>query len=112
MRRPIMIRALAGTCLLALTQACTGDLVGDASNGPGGSLGPGMTGAAGSAGVTGTAGTTSGGGGAIPDSGNRTLRRLNRIEYNNTVRDLLGTSLRPADNLPEDETVEGFDTVG
>src|SRR5205085_9895747 len=85
----------------------------DASNhGAGSSPGPGLTGAAGSSGVTGAAGTTSGGGGAIPDVGNRTLRRLNRVEYNNTVRDLLGTSLRPADNLPEDETVEGFDTVG
>jgi hypothetical protein len=40
------------------------------------------------------------------------LRRLNRSEYNNTVRDLLGTSLRPADRLPDDTTVDGFDTVG
>jgi hypothetical protein len=37
---------------------------------------------------------------------------LNRAEYNNTVRDLLRTSLRPADKLPSDETVDGFDTVG
>src|SRR5436190_417011 len=28
------------------------------------------------------------------------LHRLNRLEYNNTVRDLLGTSLSPADAFP------------
>jgi hypothetical protein len=38
---------------------------------------------------------------------------LNKSEYNNTVRDLLnGTSLRPADRLPNDEAADGFDTVG
>jgi hypothetical protein len=46
------------------------------------------------------------------DDGRVVLRRLNRSEYNNSVRDLLSTSLRPADRLPNDETVEGFDTVG
>jgi hypothetical protein len=40
------------------------------------------------------------------------MRRLNHADYNNTVRDLLGTSLRPADKLPDDETAEGFDTIG
>ncbi|MES1204339.1 MAG: DUF1592 domain-containing protein [Pseudomonadota bacterium] len=41
------------------------------------------------------------------------LRRLNRTEYNNTVRDLLQTSLRPADNFPDDQVgAEGFDTIG
>lgn len=37
------------------------------------------------------------------------LHRLNRLEYNNTVRDLLGTSLRPADAFPPDASVGGFD---
>jgi hypothetical protein len=38
---------------------------------------------------------------------------LNGPEYNNTVRDLLGSSLRPADRIVEgDESAEGFDTVG
>ena len=63
------------------------------------------------AGAMGTAGSSAGSG-AIAESGNRVLRRLNRTEYDNTVHDLLGTSLRPAEQLPEDETVEGFDTVG
>lgn len=39
------------------------------------------------------------------------LHRLNRFEYNNTVRDLLGTSLRPADSFPPDPALEGFDNL-
>ncbi len=40
-------------------------------------------------------------------------RRLNRREYHNTVRDLLGVDLDPTDLFPEDGTGgEGFDTVG
>ena len=41
-----------------------------------------------------------------------TLRRLNRTEYNNTVRDLLGTQLTPADTFPEDDFGYGFNTIG
>lgn len=41
-----------------------------------------------------------------------TMRRLNRAEYNNTVRDLLGVSLRPADDFPSDEVGDGFDNIG
>lgn len=40
------------------------------------------------------------------------MRRLNRAEYNNTVRDLLGTELRPADAFPADDLGSGFPTVG
>jgi hypothetical protein len=39
------------------------------------------------------------------------LRRLNRAEYNNTVRDLLGTALTPADDFPADDSGEGFDNL-
>ncbi len=39
------------------------------------------------------------------------LHRLNRLEYNNTVRDLLGTTLTPADAFPPDPVLEGFDNV-
>src|SRR5437764_9675460 len=38
-------------------------------------------------------------------------RRLNRTEYNNTVRDLLGVTLRPADDFPPDVPGHGVDTV-
>ncbi len=45
------------------------------------------------------------------DPGRVTIRRLNRTEYNNTVRDLLGVDLRPADDFPQDDTGYGFDTI-
>jgi hypothetical protein len=45
------------------------------------------------------------------DPGRVTLHRLNRAEYNNTVRDLLGTALRPADDFPADDRGSGFDNV-
>ncbi len=47
-----------------------------------------------------------------PDPGRVTIRRLNRDEYNNTVRDLVGVDLRPADDFPADDTGYGFDTIG
>jgi hypothetical protein len=46
------------------------------------------------------------------DPGRVTARRLNRTEYNNTVRDLLGVDIRPADSFPNDETAYGFDNNG
>ena len=46
------------------------------------------------------------------DPGRVTIRRLNRNEYNNTVRDLLGVDLRPADDFPSDDVGEGFDNIG
>ena len=36
------------------------------------------------------------------------IRRLTRFEYNNTVRDLLGDTTYPADVLPPEEEVAGF----
>ncbi len=38
-------------------------------------------------------------------------RRLNRTEYNNTLRELLGVNLSPADRFPEEETVYGLDNM-
>jgi len=49
---------------------------------------------------------------AKPDPGRVTARRLNRSEYNNTIRDLLGITLRPADNFPQDDSGYGFDNIG
>ena len=48
----------------------------------------------------------------LKDPGRVTLHRLNRAEYNNTVRDLLGTDLRPADDFPSDDVGYGFDNIG
>src|SRR5688572_7793121 len=49
--------------------------------------------------------------GGTGDPGRITLHRLNNAEYNNTVRDLLGTELRPADDFPNDDRGYGFDNV-
>jgi hypothetical protein len=46
-----------------------------------------------------------------PDPGRVTTRRLNRTEYNNTVRDLLGVDIRPADDFPQDDAGYGFDNI-
>ncbi|WP_395750595.1 DUF1592 domain-containing protein [Prosthecobacter sp.] len=40
------------------------------------------------------------------------MRRLNRTEYENTLRDLLGVRTQLADLLPEDGKAFGFDNVG
>jgi hypothetical protein len=47
-----------------------------------------------------------------PDPGHVTARRLNRAEYNNSVRDLLGVDLHLADNFPQDDSGYGFDNIG
>ena len=48
---------------------------------------------------------------ARPDPGRVTVRRLNRVEYSNTIRDLTGIQF-PVDTLPADDTGHGFDTIG
>ncbi len=49
---------------------------------------------------------------APPDPGRVTARRLNRVEYNNTVRDLLAVSFQPAADFPPDDSGYGFDNIG
>ena len=44
--------------------------------------------------------------------GRVTLRRLNRQEYNNTIQDLTGVTLTPADSFPADDVGYGFDNIG
>src|SRR5205807_9540697 len=44
--------------------------------------------------------------------GRVTLRRLNRAEYNNTIRDLVGVNFQPADDFPADDVGYGFDNIG
>lgn len=44
-------------------------------------------------------------------AGRLQLHRLNRSEYNNTTRDLLGTSQRPADRFPADDLGYGYDNI-
>jgi hypothetical protein len=47
-----------------------------------------------------------------PDPSRVTARRLNRIEYDNTVRDLLGVEQHAADDFPQDDSGYGFDNIG
>lgn len=47
-----------------------------------------------------------------PDPGRVTLRRLNRVEYENTLEDLLGVPLNVQDQLPPDDSGYGFDNIG
>lgn len=49
---------------------------------------------------------------APPQPGRVTARRLNRAEYDNTVRDLLAVQFRPADDFPQDDSGYGFDNIG
>ena len=47
-----------------------------------------------------------------PDPGRVTIRRLNRVEYRNTIRDLMGFDFRVEEELPPDDTGYGFDNIG
>jgi hypothetical protein len=47
-----------------------------------------------------------------PDPGQITIRRLNRIEYRNTIRDLMGHDFNTDEELPPDDTGYGFDNIG
>ncbi|MDZ4797464.1 MAG: DUF1592 domain-containing protein [Bryobacteraceae bacterium] len=49
---------------------------------------------------------------AKPDPGRVTARRLNRYEYNNTIRDLTGVAFQPANDFPADDAGYGFDNIG
>ncbi len=47
-----------------------------------------------------------------PDPGQVTLRRLNRVEYRNTIRDLLGVDFDTKNEFPADDSGHGFDNIG
>ena len=52
---------------------------------------------------------------AYENSGKRVLRRLNRVEYRNTVRDLFDLKMLdfdPTITFPPDDSLSGFDNVG
>src|SRR3954466_16289574 len=93
-----LTRLLAASALAA-TLGCTGQVT-DNGEGPGGGSGNGN-------------GSGNGGGhrppgsvapGVVPagpdNPGFAVFHRLNRVEYNNTIRDLLGDTSSPADTLP------------
>ncbi|MCP5536356.1 MAG: DUF1592 domain-containing protein [Akkermansiaceae bacterium] len=47
-----------------------------------------------------------------PDPGHVVLRRMNRVEYQNTIRDLLGVGIDAVSTLPPDDSGFGFDNMG
>ena len=49
---------------------------------------------------------------ANPDPGCVTLRRLNRAEYRNAIRDLIGVSFNTTADFPPDDSGYGFDNIG
>ena len=48
----------------------------------------------------------------IDDPGRVTVRRLNRVEYRNTIRDLLSVDFDPTNDFPSDDVGYGFDNIG
>jgi hypothetical protein len=117
--------ALAAVAAAGGLAGCTGKIGGGTTTGAGagpgpgggGNVGAGTAGSVGGGGSTGSTGPTGVGGSGVVTSppGNAgvvIVRRLNHSEYNNTVRDLLQTTLRPADSFPADDLGGEFDTVG
>jgi hypothetical protein len=49
---------------------------------------------------------------AKPAAGRVTMRRLNRFEYKNTIRDLIGVDFDPTSDFPSDDIGYGFDNIG
>jgi len=47
-----------------------------------------------------------------PDPGRMSAHRLNRNEYTNTIRDLLGVRFRAERDFPADDSSDGFDNIG
>jgi Protein of unknown function (DUF1592)/Protein of unknown function (DUF1588)/Protein of unknown function (DUF1587)/Protein of unknown function (DUF1585)/Protein of unknown function (DUF1595)/Ca-dependent carbohydrate-binding module xylan-binding/Planctomycete cytochrome C len=46
------------------------------------------------------------------DPGKVTMRRLNRVEYRNTIHDLVGVDFDPTEDFPADDVGYGFDNIG
>jgi hypothetical protein len=49
---------------------------------------------------------------AKPDPGRITVRRLNRVDYRNTIRELVGVDYDTQREFPADDTGHGFDNIG
>jgi hypothetical protein len=116
-----MMNRYARSALAAATAACfvacDGTLSGSYSGGGLGSDRPeGPDVLAGAGGEPEPASVTGGGeqpaGEAPLDPGRVTLHRLNKVEYNNTIRDLFfGLDVSPADRFPADDQSYGFDNI-
>lgn len=97
----MLVRRWLGPLSLGLALsavACTAKMDGNGNEG-----GEGGNGGSGGKSTGGKAGSSNGGNAGSSTSGSDpgtvALHRLSKVEYNNTVRDLLGTSLKPADDF-------------
>jgi Protein of unknown function (DUF1592)/Protein of unknown function (DUF1588)/Protein of unknown function (DUF1587)/Protein of unknown function (DUF1585)/Protein of unknown function (DUF1595)/Ca-dependent carbohydrate-binding module xylan-binding len=98
-----VLAIVLGGCYTGLGSGGRGD---DAASGAGSDAGEGVS--EGDA----SGGADTGEPGDVDDSGRITLHRLNRAEYNNTIRDLFwGLEVSPADNFPADDHSYGFDNI-
>jgi hypothetical protein len=100
----MLVRRWLGPLSLGLAlslAACTGNAGGGAEEG--GNSGGKKTGGNGGSSNGGASGGTTGSVAPGKDPGSVALHRLSKVEYNNTVRDLLGTKLRPADDFGFDD---------
>jgi hypothetical protein len=99
-----------------------GGTTGPSSGAGSGTAGEGQGGSGAGAGIAGAGGVAGmgaiGSGGtdaaltALANPGNVVARRLSAFEYDNTVRDLLGTTLTPGTGFPADDLGGEFDNVG
>jgi Protein of unknown function (DUF1592)/Protein of unknown function (DUF1588)/Protein of unknown function (DUF1595)/Protein of unknown function (DUF1587)/Protein of unknown function (DUF1585) len=108
--------AVAAGCTGRIAPASTSMTTGEPTSG-----GSGSNGSSGGSGGSASTGSGSGSGGAqLPDGGTVaactsvvpgrvTIHRLNDLEYNNTVRDLLGDKTQPASGFPPDTGGANFD---
>ena len=96
-------------CAAIGASGCRGD-IGDMKEGMGaeGTPGPGEVGAPGTPGVHPLPPASDACRNAAAQPGASPLRRMNRIEYNNTVRDLLNDATAPASQFPDEEIALGF----
>jgi hypothetical protein len=99
-------KSIAATAplLLGLALGCNGQINKDETTGPG----PGGPGSGRGMGPGSGSGPGGGPGGMMPgppagDEGRAVFRRLSRLEYNNTIRDLLGDSSRPGEGFAADQ---------
>jgi hypothetical protein len=105
--------------LVLVLGACTGGIGpsrGDHSQLEGAAATDGTAAGRGGAGASGASGQGGGaagsaGGGPQADVGHVAIHRLNNLEYDNTVRDLLGVAKTPASSFIADEKAHGFDNI-
>src|SRR3954471_24557075 len=112
-RRPALpiLDRMGAVLLLSLLAACGpagSDVDRNTSPGSGGSAASGGSGGAAGAGAGGAGGSS--GGVTSPIIESKAVHRLSNVEYDNTLRDLTGTTLRFGGGFTREEA-DGFDNI-